>query len=608
MTCFSGGEGGGIAGICLERKDFQRLPAGFAVTQSRGGVPWGLCAAAAVGAVGLRGVVGLPDPYRGKIAWEIGLQGITRRRSVPRIVLKVTGHIEAGSVEERRGRPRRGWTWSRPYGALPCAVFLMALCGTVPAVAQIRDQNAYVDQPAEELPDHGLDPDWGVGPWIWSVETYDKQTCRLWRAFDIPRGSTVARAQVRIGVDNGYRLMLDGRELGTGSDWRSITEYDISLLLEEGRHVIAVEAFNDNREAGLAFGMRIELTDGREIEIPSDTDWRVAAAGDRGWQRKLHAPADWGHAVVVSSFLPREGHWHARRPTMTVKVPVLRPLETHFWQQAGFQAALWVSVCVTALLYLRVVAKLSVQSKAHALLHVERARIARDIHDELGARLTELALEGEVVQTELPPESPVRPRLEALCEKARAVSGALDEVVWMVNSRRDTLRDFAAYTCKHAQRFLASTAIRCRLDVDADLPEAVFELPVRRNLLLGVKEALTNAVKYSGAEEVFLRIHRRGQTLLVVVEDTGVGFDLELADSTRNGLTNMMERMKEVGGQCKITTRPGAGCRVEFQIPLPRISKTVAPTGMSHDLPAPGALSMPNARSTMNRGEAVSSQ
>lgn len=94
------------------------------------------------------------------------------------------------------------------------------------------------------------------------------------------------------------------------------------------------------------------------------------------------------------------------------------------------------------------------------MLHVERARIARDIHDELGARLTELALEGEVVQTELPAGSPARPRLEALCEKARAVSGAMDEVVWMVNSRRDTLRDFANFACKHAQRFLSTTPIR----------------------------------------------------------------------------------------------------------------------------------------------------
>lgn len=498
------------------------------------------------------------------------------------------------------------WRFGRWCRALQCAVCILSGWVVFPVTAEIVDGNDFVENPEVEGVNHTLDPDWGVGAWIWSLETYDKQTCRLWRSFEIPRGSTVARAQVRIGVDNGYRLMLNGRELGSGSDWRSITEYDVSLLLDPGRHVLAVEAFNDNREAGLVFGMSVELTDGRKIEIPSDTKWRIVPAGYRGWEREPDAAPHWGHAVVVSSLLPREGHWHDRKPTMMVKVPVLRPLETHFWQRGWFQAALWIMVCVTVLLYLRALAKMTVQSKAQELLNTERARIARDIHDELGARLTELALEGEVVQTELPVESPVRPRLEALCEKARAVSGAMDEVVWMVNSRRDTLRDFATYACKHAQRFLASTPIRCRLDVDTDLPEVVFELPVRRNLLLGVKEALNNAVKYSEAAEIFLRIHHRGQTLKVIVEENGKGFDLELADSARNGLTNMTERMKDVGGHCKITTRPGAGCRVEFQIPLPKSGRLAPAIRVPLDHPLPGGHGMPIVNPPTSRGKAAS--
>jgi signal transduction histidine kinase len=422
------------------------------------------------------------------------------------------------------------------------------------------------------MPPQVLDPAWGVGGWVWAADTHDKQTCRLWRSFDIPQGAKVASALLHIGVDNGYRLMLDGRELGTGSDWRSITEYDVSLLLEPGRHVLAVEAFNDNREAGMLFGLKILLADGRLIEIPSDEKWRVASAVEQGWERRESAPAHWRKTVVVSAILPRPASWQERKPTMLVKVPLLRPADRHFWKSGWFQALLWGITIVTALYCLRLMARLAVQSKAQTLLNVERARIARDIHDELGARLTELALEGEVVQTELPAGSSVKPRLEALCEKARAVSGAMDEVVWMVNSRRDTLRDFANYACKHAQRFLESTPIRCRLDVDADLPEVVFELPVRRSLLLGVKEALNNAAKHSDASEVFLRIQRRNQTLIVVVEDNGAGFDLEKADPGRNGLTNMTERMKEVGGRCQITSKAGAGCRVEFQVPLPRLS------------------------------------
>jgi signal transduction histidine kinase len=479
--------------------------------------------------------------------------------------------------------PRPRCRISRRVRTLALCWLSVACCGHG-APEMPEGDNIFVDQPSTQTgAENLLDPTWGVGGWIWAPHTHDKQTCRFWRAFDIPKGATVTRAKVHIGVDNGYRLMLNGRELGTGSDWRSITEYDISLLLHPGRHVLAVQAFNDNREAGLLFGLIVELTDGRVIQIPSDKRWRVAPAGERGWERKQYAAPHWGNAVVVSAFLPRQGHWHERKPTMTVKVPILQPLETHFWRSGWFQAGLWGIVCITALLYLRVVAKLTMQSRAQAMLHTERARIARDIHDELGARLTELALEGEVVQTELPEGSAVRPKLEALCEKARAVSSAMDEVVWMVNSRRDTLRDFVNFACKHAQRFLAQTPIRCRLDVAGDLPEALFELPVRRNLLLGVKEALNNAVKYSHATEVLLRIQRRGQTLLVVIEDNGEGFDLAQVDPSRNGLNNMIERMKEVGGECRILTRPGAGCHVEFQVPLPRIQNSARASAANHD-------------------------
>lgn len=412
------------------------------------------------------------------------------------------------------------------------------------------------------------------GEWIWAAETRDKQTCRFWREFEIPRGAEVKSARLRIGVDNGFRLMLDGRELGAGSDWRSLTEYDITLLLEAGRYVLAVDAFNDNREAGMMFMLLVELADGRVIRVPSDRHWRIAPEGEEGWETKRKAPAHWASVVVVGSQVVQGGRMAQRIPTMVVKVPPLRPLQQRFWQEAWFQVALWLTVCVTALLYLRVLAKLAVQSKAQGMLRTERARIARDIHDELGARLTELALEGEVIQTELPEGSAAGGRLQALCEKARGVSGAMDEVVWMVNSRRDTLRDFTNFSCKHAQRFLSATQIRCRLDIGADLPEMTLELPVRRNLLLGVKEALNNAAKHSRATEISLRIQRRGQAIMVAVEDNGAGFDLVTADASRNGLHNMIERMREVGGKGRIITSPGNGCSVEFQIP---VSKSTEP-------------------------------
>ncbi len=455
------------------------------------------------------------------------------------------------------------------------AVCIIAICW-IGGIASLAGQDSETE--ADENPDLFS----GHGRWVWAPETHDKQTCRLWRSFHIPTTGEVTRARLRIGVDNGYRLIIDGRDIGTGSDWRSLTEYDLTLILKPGRHVIAVEAFNDNREAGMMLELVIEMSDGKVIRIVSDTQWHIVPREDNGWEREWFELPHWKKAVDVGSMLPRGDKWLERIPSMIVQVPQIQPIEQPIWESTWFQVLMWSGAGVALLLYLRLLTKLTIQSKAQAMLHGERARIARDIHDELGARLTELALEGEVIQTELPEESAARPRLEALCEKARAASGAMDEVVWMVNSKRDTLGDFTNYACKYTQRFLANTAIRCRLDVRADLPEMTLELPVRRNLLLGVKEALNNAVKHSRATEVQLTIQKTGNSIMITVEDNGAGFDLEKLDMSRNGLTNMIDRMRELGGDGRIITKPGFGCCVEFIIPISKTGRR-AGSGVGKD-------------------------
>ena len=138
-----------------------------------------------------------------------------------------------------------------------------------------------------------------LGQWIWDTNTFDKQTCRLWKAFDIPQDAKVAGATLRITVDNGYSLFLDGREIGRGSDWRTVTEYDVTRLLGQGRHMIAVEGFNDRLEAGLIFGLHIEFIDQRTLDVTSDHSWFVVPDNKRNWMIRPMAAPHWRPAVVV---------------------------------------------------------------------------------------------------------------------------------------------------------------------------------------------------------------------------------------------------------------------------------------------------------------------
>jgi hypothetical protein len=102
---------------------------------------------------------------------------------------------------------------------------------------------------------------------------------------------------------------------------------------------------------------------------------------------------------------------------------------------------------------------------------------------------------GELVLRATPPEGETRTRLNELCAKARLLLRSMDEIVWAVNPRRDTVKDFAAFISEHAQEFLSSTAIRCRQEVAAELPALPLGLPQRRNLMLAVKEAIRDQIK-----------------------------------------------------------------------------------------------------------------
>jgi signal transduction histidine kinase len=415
-----------------------------------------------------------------------------------------------------------------------------------------------------------LAEEWGVGSWIWTEQTFDKQTCQFWKAFEVPSTSSVVKARLRITADNEFRVLLDGRVLGRGSDWRWLSDFDLSSLLPPGRHILAVEAFNDALKAGVLAGFRAELTNGQVLEFCSDDSWRVVPEGEEGWQNRKRARAMWPAARVVGTF--GVAPWDTLPRGMTV-LPALRPIELRFWQKGWFQIAVLTICSLALLLCARLLAQLALQSKARNLLQHERARIARDIHDELGAGLTQLVLLGELAQNDLSEASQQSVQIGHLCEKTRALLGSMDEVVWAVNSRRDTVRDFATHACKYAQTFLANTNLRCRLDVEPDLPELPFDLPSRRNLFLAVKEAINNAAKHSEATELVLRIHRDAGWLSVAVEDNGAGFELSEAGEDRNGLSNLSQRMKEIGGHCNVVSAAGAGCRIDFRAPLPRVRR-----------------------------------
>ncbi len=412
----------------------------------------------------------------------------------------------------------------------------------------------------------------GLGDWIWTTNVTDRQACHLWRAFDIPPNAQVVHAELRMTADNSYTVFLDGREIGRGADANSLAEYDLTWLLSPGHHVLAVEAFNDSLDAGVILGLRVKLASGRLIEVFSDPSWRVVTGNDRNWRTTKQADDSWPPAQVVGY----AGKMWWSHPNKIIQVPPLQPFDIHFWQEGWVLAGLLLACLTVAVLWVRQGVRLALQARAHRLLERERARIASDIHDDLGSGLTQLTLLGELVLRATPHEGETRTRLNELCAKARLLLRSMDEIVWAVNPRRDTVKDFAAFISEHAQEFLNSTAIRCRQEVAAELPALPLDLPQRRNLMLAVKEAIRNAARHSGAKEINLKVRVEENVLQVVVEDNGRGFAPADTRAGGNGMVNMKQRLADIGGSFTLKTAPGKGCCLTFLLPLPAREK-IAP-------------------------------
>jgi signal transduction histidine kinase len=207
------------------------------------------------------------------------------------------------------------------------------------------------------------------------------------------------------------------------------------------------------------------------------------------------------------------------------------------------------------------------QTEYQRALEEERARIASDLHDQLGAALTEIRFLGVTESRDLSVPAATRSLLVKVSEKSRQMVSSLDEIVWAINPANDSLANLADYLCQAAEEFFSATEIRCRLDVDESLPSVPLTSEVRHNLYLVVREALNNIAKHSRATEAWLRIHWKDQILQVFIEDNGCGFDNDFIFSG-NGLPNMRRRLEKIGGRFEIDRQPDSGMVCRICLPL----------------------------------------
>jgi signal transduction histidine kinase/ligand-binding sensor domain-containing protein len=245
----------------------------------------------------------------------------------------------------------------------------------------------------------------------------------------------------------------------------------------------------------------------------------------------------------------------------------------YFWQTRWFPFAVTFSLVLIASLIVALVMR---ARQRRRLAHVEqlrsiereRTRVAQDLHDELGAGLAQIGLLGSLAQRPAATSGRMQEHLQQITGKSRELITALDEIVWAVNPKHDSAASLSSYFCRYAQEFLRPTTTACRLDVAKNLPALALNSSQRHNFFLAFKEALANVVHHAQASEIWLRIGNDEREFWVTVEDNGKGMGTASASEGSDGLQNMSERLKNLGGRCEVGKAPGGGTAIKFILPI----------------------------------------
>lgn len=295
-----------------------------------------------------------------------------------------------------------------------------------------------------------------------------------------------------------------------------------------------------------------------------DSDWVNAGPRRAAYYNNLAPGTYTFHVMGCNS----DGRWN------TVGASVRLVLRPHFWQTkwfVGFAGVILLGAVGGVSRYVtwkRVQRQLQRLEQQHAVER-ERARIGKDMHDHIGATLTQVGLLGEMTLRDAGKTEETKRHAGKICATARELGQALDEIVWALNPKNDTVHRLGAYFASYAEEFCHMAGIQCAVEVSPGLPDDPISAEWRHQVFSTAKEALNNVVKHSQATEVEVRFLLRSPQVEISIQDNGKGFDASADPAFGNGVQNMKKRIEDMGGVFAIQSQPGKGTRLSFVVSLP---------------------------------------
>jgi signal transduction histidine kinase/ligand-binding sensor domain-containing protein len=241
-----------------------------------------------------------------------------------------------------------------------------------------------------------------------------------------------------------------------------------------------------------------------------------------------------------------------------------------WWQTWWFKLLVGIFILSLILLGLRFYINRKLQLQRVVLekrraVEQERTRIATDMHDDLGAGLSQIKFLSETIGMRKQKHLPIEEEIDSIRTFSHEMIDKMGEIVWALNEKNDTLSDLLSYTRSYAVEYLQQNGIRCKVEEPEHLPQHYVSSEFRRNIYLTVKESLHNIVKHAQANEVVINIEIT-DFLCIEIWDNGKGIDDPSVRSTGNGLTNMRNRIQGLKGRFKIINNNGT--KVTIAVPM----------------------------------------
>lgn len=193
-----------------------------------------------------------------------------------------------------------------------------------------------------------------------------------------------------------------------------------------------------------------------------------------------------------------------------------------------------------------------------------RQHLSRDLHDEVGATLSGVTLMSELATERIKAgkTEDTRQIIQRITAESKEMAEKMNDIVWAINPQNDTLEKVLNKIQQYGNNLCRSRQIHFHFERAPGQDESLNML-VRNSIYLISKEAVNNAVKYSGARNIYFSFSGKRNDYLLRVEDDGIGFD-PANTVPGNGLGNMMARAKAIGSQLKIFSQIGKGTKLEM--------------------------------------------